>query len=212
MRMIRLASVAVAVAVVFAGCGGSKYTDGSSPAATGQNGNSAAASVILPAAGGGSCQVDVTGDVTASWHANQDKGSLLVSYWLSANSRELMSLSGEALILNCKGTGGSVSFTTPAKTSASDFPKAPKNYVIPAGGLLGGAEPGQISILMNLNDKSIWKVTEAGSFNVTTFGGDKFAGTFSVKIGRVGDDLKTITGTAVVSGSFDFGCTGDACS
>jgi hypothetical protein len=54
-------------------------------------------------------------------------------------------------------------------------------------------------MLLNLKDSQIWKVTEAGSFKVTAFGGGKFAGTFSAKIGRVGDDLTTIVATAVVS-------------
>lgn len=212
MRIIKLASVVVALAVVAAGCGGSSSAGVSSPAATGQNGSPALPSVVMPAAGGGSCQVDISGDVTTSWHATQDLSNLMVSYWLSASSREALSLTGEALLLNCKGSGGSVSFTTPDKTLSADFPKSPKDYVVPAGGILGGAQPGQVSMLLNLNDHNVWKVTEAGSFKVTTFGGGKFAGTFSVKVGKSGDDLKTIVATAVVSGSFDFGCTGDACS
>jgi hypothetical protein len=56
----------------------------------------------------------------------------------------------------------------------------------------------------------VGRQTRAGSFKVTTLGGGKFAGAFSVKVGKSGDDLKTIVATAVVSGSFEFGCTGDA--
>ena len=62
---------------------------------------------------------------------------------------------------------------------------APKDYVIPTGGILGGAAPGQISALFTIGDKSdLWKVIEPGSFKVTTFGGGKFAGTFHSKSGR----------------------------
>jgi hypothetical protein len=210
MRMIKLASAVVAVAIVVAGCGGQSAGAGS-PGATGPAATSSSTVAAHPAAGG-SCQVTVTGDITASWKATQDNSSLLVSYWLSSSSRTMMALSGEALILNCKGAAGSVSFTTPDKTSTSDFPKAPKNYVVPMGGVIDTAQPGEIGMLLNLNDKQVWKVVEPGSFNVTTFGNGKFVGTFLVKIGRVGDDLTTITGNAVVSGSFDFGCTGDACN
>jgi hypothetical protein len=213
MRIIKLASVVVALAVVAAGCGGSSSAGVSSPAATGQNGNPALPSVVIPAAGGGSCQVDISGDVTTSWHATQDLASLVVSYWLSASSRKEMSWTEgkEALTLICKGSGGSVMFSTTDKTLSADFPKSPKDYVIPAGGSYA-AQPGQVSMQLNLSDHNIWKVTEAGSFKVTAFGSGKFAGTFSVKVGRSGDDPKTIVATAVVSGSFDFGCTGDACS
>jgi len=210
MRFVRLASAVAAFAIVAAGCGSGAASGG--PGATGQNGNPAASLPAMPAAGGGSCQINITGDVTASWQAKQDSGTLLVSYWLSASSRQMMALTGEALIFNCKGSAGSVSFTTPSDTTATDFPKSPKDYVIPAGGILGGATPGQISLLVNLNDHNIWKVTEPGSFNVKTFGGGKFAGDFSIKIGKTGDDLKTIVANAVISGTFDLGCTGDACS
>jgi hypothetical protein len=167
----------------------------------------------MPAAGGGSCQVNVTGDVTASWTAKQDMSSVLLSYWLSPANRKTLSLKDgeESLILNCQGAGGSVNFISPNGTTTANFPQSPKSYVIPTGGILGGAAAGQISMLFSTNDKTLmWKVVEAGTFNVTTFGGGKFAGTFSVKVGMVGDDLKTITGTAMVSGSFDMGCPSSA--
>jgi hypothetical protein len=207
MRMIKLASAIVTVAIVAAGCGSSNSTGAAATGSSASTTSAASAAV----ASGGSCKVDVTGDATASWQTAQDKSTLLVSYWLSAKSRESLSLTGEALILNCKGSGGSVNFITPAKTSAADFPKSPKKYVLPVGGYLGGAEPGEISMVTSIDGKS-YKIVEAGSFDVTTFGGSKFVGTFSVKVGRYGDDNKTIVARATMTGSFDLSCTGDACS
>lgn len=199
MRTARLASAVVAALFAFSACGG-----GSTP---GQGGAGPAATVN-DAPVGGSCKVSVTGEATVSWTANQDMSSVMVSYWLSAANRKVLSLKDgeESLILNCKGTGGSVNFLSPTGTTSTNFPRSPKSYVIPVGGLLGGADPGQITMLFNLGDKALWKVTEAGTFNVTTFDGGKFAGTFSVRVGKVGDDLTTIVGTAMITGSFDMAC------
>jgi hypothetical protein len=105
-----------------------------------------------------------------------------------------------------------VSFTLGAGTTAADFVKGPKDYVIGAGGLLGANVAGQISLLVDFHDSSIWKVTDPGTFKVTTFGGSKFAGTFTAKIGKTGDDLQSIVANAVLAGTFDMGCTSTACS
>jgi len=71
--------------------------------------------------------------------------------------------------------------------------------------------PGEIGVLINLHDNLIWAAAEAGTFDVTTFGDGKFAGTFSVKI-KATADLQTRAANAVLTGSFDLSCTGDACS
>jgi hypothetical protein len=221
MRFVRLASVVAALAIAAGACSSSSSTAG--PGATAGAGGTGPASnpsaampalslPVMPAAGGGSCSVNVTGDKTVSWEAKQDMSSLMVSYWLSAADRQMLSLDGENLILNCKGSGGSVSFMLGSGTTAADFVKGPKDYVIAAGGLLGGNVAGQISMIFGFDDKSIWKVTEPGSFKVTTLGGGKFAGTFTAKIGKSSDDLQSIVANAVLSGTFDMGCTGSACS
>ncbi len=219
MRTARLVTAVVAVLLGLSACSGSASTPGpggAGPAAT-VNGAPGVSLPAMPAVGGGSCKVSVTGDATASWTASQDMSSVMVSYWLSPSNRAVLAMKDgeESLILNCKGTGGSVNFLSPSGTTSATFPRSPKSYAIPAGGFLGGADTGQISMLFNLDDKAIWKVTEAGTFNVTTFDGGKFSGTFSVKVGKVGDDLTTIVGTAMITGSFDMACPsgiGYACS
>ena len=213
MRTFKLVTAVVAVALALSACGSSASTPGpggAGPTGTGGGDLPIGSLPAMPAAGGGSCQVSVIGDVTASWTAKQDLSSVMLSYWLSPSNRTVLSLKDgeESLILNCQGTAGSVNFLSPSGTTSALFPKSPKSYVIPVGGILGGADPGEISMLFNLKDKSIWKVIEAGTFNVTTFGGGKFAGTFSAKVGKVGEDLKTVVATATLSGSFEMGCPG----
>lgn len=214
MGSIRFASVVAVLALTAADCGGSAATaapGGAGPAAS-DAGVPVVSLPVMPAAGGGTCTVNVTGDFTVSWQAKQDMGSLMVSYWLSVADRQMLGGTAESLIVNCKGTGGSVSFTLGSGTTAADFVKGSEDYVITAGGLLGGNVAGQMSMIFNFNDKSIWKVTEPGSFKVTTFGGGKFAGTFTAKIGKSSDDLQSIVANAALTGTFDMGCTGTACS
>ncbi len=212
----RLAGSLFALAIVVSAC---------SSAASGGPSSGASASTVaapsdvtvpqLPAAGGGSCSVKVTGDVSKSWTSPQTMGSLLVSYWLSPAELAQLSLKKDIayFIMNCQGSEGTVSFSLANDTTTAMFPKAPGKYVVPASGGIGlGGEPGQVGSLINLNDKQLWNVTAPGTFEVTTFGGGKFAGTFQAKIGRLGDDLHTITATATLSGTFDLGCTSGACS
>jgi hypothetical protein len=222
MVRVRFGAAALAVALVVAACGGSASTV--APGASGDNGATGAtpASVdathadqtfVMPAGGNGSCSVNITGDVTRSWTAKQDMGTLLVTQWLGKASRSMMSLKDgeESLILNCKGTGGSISFMTAAGTTSAMFPKGPKQYVISSGSLLGSDTAGEIGTVINLGDKLIWAVAEPGTFTVTTFGGSKFAGTFSVKL-KATEDLQTRAANATLTGTFDLSCTGDACS
>ncbi len=203
------------VAVVVAACSstsvGSSGGAGSSVAAVPSN----VTVPQMPAAGGGSCSVKIAGDVNKSWTTSQTMGSLLMSYWLSPVELAQLSLKKDMAycILNCQGSDGSVSFSLASDTTTAMFPKAPGKYVVPASGGIGlNGAPGQVGSLVTLNDNAIWNVTEPGTFEVTTFGGGKFAGTFQAKLGRLGDDLHTITATATLSGTFDLGCTTGACS
>jgi hypothetical protein len=211
----RLAAALCALALVVSACSrGSSPGSSAGPSAAGDT--SALSVPQLPAAGGGSCTVAITGDVSKSWTASQTMGSLLVSYWLSPAEAAVLSLSADEayFIMNCQGSDGSVSFTLTNNTTRAQFPEAPGTYVIPAaGGLLGlGGDPGQVGMLLSLHDSAIWNATEPGTFKITTFGGGKFAGTFQAKVGKLGDDLKTIAATATLSGSFDLSCTSQGCS
>jgi len=53
----------------------------------------------------------------------------------------------------------------------------------------------------------LWQIAEQGTFNVTTLDGNKFAGTFQMKIAEIGADLKLTGTTATVFGTFDLACS-----
>jgi hypothetical protein len=206
-----------ALAIVVAACGSSASTPGSGNSTPGANpGSSSAASVGLPnlaAAGGGSCSVMVTGGAEVSWTSPQNMGSLLMSYWLGAAELSVLSLGPDTayVLMNCKSDKGSISLYTTNDTTTTQFPEKPGTYVIEAGGLLGDTKPGEIQALVTLSDNSLWRITEPGSFAVTAFDGHHFAGTFTLKIGKEGDDLQSIVATAAGSGTFDLNCTATAC-
>lgn len=201
--------IAIAVLAVSACGGGSSASHSGSS----QNGGPGGGDQANAQAGHGTCVVDIKGDVTKSWTTKQTNGTLLLTQWLSASSRKILSLSEgeESMILNCDGDGGSISFTTANGTTADMFPKGPKKYVITAGTLIGSDTAGEIGLIIDLKDKAIWSAAEPGTFDVTTFGGSKFAGSFSVKL-KSTQDLSTTSATATLSGTFDLSCTGDACS
>jgi hypothetical protein len=225
MRLNKLIPVLAALAVASAACGGSAATG--APGATGPAATVPAATVPagstqaatnrpdLPGIGGGSCSVNVTGDVTKSWTDSQSASTLLVGQWLTPASKAILKLpEGEAsLIFNCESDGVSVNFLTTNDTTTAQFIQGPKDYVISAKGILGGGDPGQIGMLINFKDDSLWKVIEPGSFKVTTFNGNTFAGTFTAKIAKADDSFKYTAGFATITGTFDLKCTtGNACS
>jgi hypothetical protein len=218
MQRTRLVSVLAALAISAAACSssGSTATPGSGVQNSAEPGSSelAVSAPSFASAGGGSCGVQIDGDVTKAWHTDQTKGTLLVSYWLSPDDRSLNGVEDgqEMLDINCQSDQGSISLITTAGTMATQFPKAPGKYVIEAGGLVADRKPGEIQTVTNLKDKSLWKVIENGTLEITGFTPTHFVGSFTFKIGKSGDDLKTIVATATVSGTFDLGCTGSACS
>jgi len=110
----------------------------------------------------------------------------------------------EAFIFNCKADSGTVDFTSTAGTTVDQLPVAPAKYTVAASGSTGD-NPGQLSALVNLHDGNSWRVASPGTFDITAFGGSKFAGTFQF-------DITSTAGTATVSGTFQEDCTGDACS
>lgn len=217
MKARRPALVLAILAIVVAACGSSASTPGAGNSTPGANpGSSSAASVDLPnlpAAGGGSCSVKATGGAEVSWNSPQNMGSLLVGYWLGASELSVLSLGPDAayMLMNCQSDKGSISLYTTNDTTTAQFPEKPGTYVIEAGGLLGDTKPGEIQALVTFSDKSLWRITEPGSFAVTAFDGHHFAGTFTLKIGKESDDLQSIVATATVSGTFDLNCTATAC-
>ena len=204
-----LAGLLLVSALALTGCGSSSAPGSSgglsSPATRAPGG--------LPAAGGGSCTVNITGDVAASWTDQQDKSSVIVSYWLGASELGVLNLgAGEASFLfNCQSDQGTVSFYSTTGTTAAQFPKAPGSYAIAAGGIMSGAEAGQVTALVTVGAAALWKIAEPGTFTVTTLDGHKFAGTFQAKIQKIGDDLTTVVANSTLSGTFDFNCTSGGC-
>jgi hypothetical protein len=211
----KLAAIAAAFAIAVAACGGSASS--AAPGTTnapGATDNGSQPTINIPAAGGGTCKISITGDVTSSWETQQTQGTLLLSQWLSKSSRAVLSLADneESMILNCGSDQGSVNFTMSPGTTSAQFKQGPGTYVIQSGGLIAATSaPGQLSLLFNSKDSKVWGAEEPGTFTVTTFGGGKFIGSFSVKIVTSFDTGDTHS-HAVITGSFDLGCTGDACN
>ena len=218
MRSIKAISVAAAVAIVIAGCGSSPATGAGSPggsdggAKSGGSGGAASAGMSSPALpAGGSCTVQVSGDVAKSWKTTQSAGTLMVSYWLNSADRKTLALTGETFVLNCVSDAGTLNLYMTGGTSATDFPEAPGTYVIDINGS-GGDQAGHVGVVINLKDGGDWRPTEPGMFKITTLGGSRFAGSFSLKIGQLGATGKYDGGSATITGSFDLACTGSACN
>jgi len=216
MRIVKLASAVAAMAIVVSGCGGSTSTPAPGAVVSTEPGATEPAVVVpsFAAAGGGSCGVQIDGDVTKSWHTDQTTGTLLVSYWLTPGDRTVVGVANgeEELLINCQSDEGSISLTTTAGTTAAQFPKAAGTYVIEAGGLVAERKPGEIQTIINLKDSKVWNVTEAGTFEITSFTPSHLAGSFTFKIGASDTGSQAIVAAATVSGTFDLGCTGSACS
>ncbi len=163
-------------------------------------------------AGGGECSVSLTGDVGTSWKQQQTAGTLLVSQWLSPSERQAVTLAeGQAsFIFNCEGGTGSISFILGSGTTEQQFPEAPGEYVIAAGGVGATPTSGQMVLLVNLHDRSSWSVSEPGIFRITSFGNSKLAGSFDAKLNQT-NEQGVLSGTATITGTFNLGCTGSRC-
>lgn len=219
MRITRFASVVATLALVASACGSAASTSG--PAATGvaPTGVAPAGDTSLPnttpppmpAAGGGSCGVQIDGGVTMSWHTDQTMATLQMDSWLSSEQRTMLNLVADdaGFLMNCQDASGSVSLLTTAGTTVATFAQGPGTYVIrqQAAGAPASA-PGQISALVNLHDKNIWGVSEPGTLTITTLGSNHFVGTFEFKMATTGSTPISAT----VSGSFDLGCTSGTCA
>jgi hypothetical protein len=210
MPRLKIASLIAVLAIAATACGSGGST--AAPRSGGQGSTEPGATepaAVVPsfaAAGGGSCGVQIDGDVTKSWHTDQTTGTLLVSYWLTPGDRTLVGVANgdEELLINCQSDEGSISFTTTAGTTAAQLPKAAGTYVIER-------KPGEIQTIINLKDSKVWNVTAAGTFEITSFTPSSLAGSFNFKIGRSDVGSQTVVATATVSGTFDLACTGSAC-
>ena len=201
-----LLGAAVALSMLAAACGSS-----SAPGAVSNQPGDPAASLpaggppSMAAIGGGSCKVAISGGLSLSWESAQDVASLMVSYWLSPATHAALSPNGESFLMNCQGTGASISFYNTNGTTAAMFPEAAGSYVIPGHG--DDAKPGTVTALFTTKDDSLWNISEPGTFGVAALDSKHFAGSFQFNLVKLGDDLKPTSTTAAVSGTFDFACT-----
>jgi hypothetical protein len=218
MPRLKIASLVAVLAIAATACGSGGST--TAPRSGGQGSTAPGATepaVVVPSfasAGGGSCGVQIDGDVTKSWHTEQTMATLLVSYWLTPGDRTMVGVANgeEELLINCQSDQGSISFTTTAGTTAAQLPKTAGTYVIETGGLLANRKPGEIQTIIDLKDSKAWRVTENGTFEITSFTPSHLAGSFTLKIGTSDSGSETIVASATISGTFDLACTGSACS
>ena len=218
MPRLKIASLVAVLAIAATACGSGGST--AAPRSGGEGSTAPGSSepaVVVPSFASDvvwSCGVQIDGYVTMSWHTDLTLATLLVSYWLTPGDRSMVGVASgeEELLINCQSDEGSISLTTTSGTTAAQLPKAAGTYVIEAGGLGAERKPGEIQTIINLKDSKVWNVTEAGTFEITSFTPSHLAGSFTFKIGASDTGSQAIVAAATVSGTFDLGCTGSACS
>lgn len=204
-----LVAFLVLLAIFVAACGGGD-SDGKPGGSENLGPGSSQSKPGSGSSASGECEVNVTGDQQVSYKAQGGNTAVGADYWFVSED-ELAKLKEPKyylLIVNClSGTGdnkNSLSFMPSPATTFKDLPFKPAEYVIPAGGLLGGAEkPGEMSVLLSVG-KSVYKVAEPGKLSITKFDRSGIAGTFSFKAeeGLAEGTPKKIS----VSGKFDYAC------
>jgi len=215
--------------------------DDSSTGTAGQSGQPTSASKAgdLPAkTGPGSCQVDVTGDVTVSYKGQGGASAVGSDYWLTddeirsavsmvtglgskASDAEKKKAVDEAmqkdprlylLILNCvsgSGAGKNLLSLMPSSDSKyADVPFKPGQYTIPSGGLLGGAAKPGEFSVLFALGDDSYRVTQDGKLNITKFDKSGIAGTFNFTAEQGFTDQGAKAKKISVSGQFDFPCAG----
>lgn len=199
-----LAPLAVVLGLL-AACGGDDgATEASQPAGSATEANE----VETPEVDSDdSCQVEVTGDKTASWTTPGGVMAVNTDYWLTPEQKEMFG-DGFYFILNCDGDGGGLSFIAGNDANADTIPFGPATYTLnPATGSLGTNPDDPITLLFVLEDSETnWGVAEPGVLEITAFDDDHIAGTFDFTATDVLYDLAGVEseGTVRVTGSFDY--------
>lgn len=210
--------------LLLAACGGGDESD-AAPATSGPASTAADPAGTPPTdAGAGtdttaaapdddSCQVEVTGDKSASWTAGGGISALNTQYWLTSEELEMFGGAEGSFyfIVNCAGEAGSLSFIATASASEETIPYGPATYTLPvADNVLGASESNEpIIVMLNLTDSQTnWGVSEPGTLEITAFDDERLAGTFSFTAtdllarSPLGDGASE--GTITVKGSFNF--------
>ncbi|MBA4179171.1 MAG: hypothetical protein C0506_01145 [Anaerolinea sp.] len=184
-----------------------------------------------PAVGGssnGSCEVNVNGDVTASWKGRGGASAVGSDYWFGDEEMKkiLGSLksAGETvdeamkkdprlyiLIVNClpSGTGGNnaLSLIPGGDSKYKDIPFKAGEYVIAKPDAQD--QPGEFSVMLTVGEV-FFSVTEPGKLTIAKFDQTGIAGSFSFK----GEEAfgEGAAKKVNVDGKFDFACpAGEKC-
>lgn len=148
----------------------------------------------MPGSGDGSCSVEVTGDVEASWGESQNVASAMVSDWFTEAQRDMLGDSF-TLLFNCEGDGdNSFSLISSNAAGNGEIPHAPGTYEISGGAGLFGAEGDLWTVLIGLDGTDTnWSVAEpGGTLTISEFDDDTIAFEFDAPLY---DSLAEMAGT-----------------
>jgi hypothetical protein len=184
------------------------------------------------------CEITVSGDATATIKADapretQGKLGASTDHWLSdaqlrtalqmmqsidskASAEDKKKKIDEAmtkdprfmvLLLNCLTDDGGVTFTAASKTKYADIPMKPASYALVS---MDHPKPGELTVFLHITSggkRQSYSVREPGKLTLTQFNRKGIAGTFTFKAEQRGTAAKKVS----VTGSFNYGCVGDAC-
>jgi hypothetical protein len=159
-----------------------------------------------PADGGGTCQVDVSGDETASWTGAGGPMALNTDYWLSAEQKQSF---GDPFyfVVNCQGVGGFLGFLAGTAAEQATIPYGPMDYTLQPGSVMGATDQ-VLGVMVTIDGSDTsYGVSAPGTLSITKFDDTGIAGTFSftatdLLAGAGGDTAPARTIT--VTGQFDF--------
>jgi hypothetical protein len=173
-------------------------------------------------AGSGSCSVNVSGDVEASWEAEKGLGSVGSDYYFSEEELEQTAelLGGEVeegtfyaygLILNCEGEDGySFSILTTTAATPDNFPFEPGTYDIEPG-LMGTSDQdgllGSVLSLGNGTDAPLLQAT-SGTLDITRFEESGFEATATLELEEF---FGTESRTGTLEATFSYECGDGGC-
>lgn len=225
----------VAGALVLGGCGssGGGQTDAQRGGAAGPGAASATASraaSLSPTAAAsattssfalGTCEVTISGGVTATIKSGGGGAAVNSEYWLSDSERLQLAVAvGQVeatvqakmaarefvlypLILNCGDSKTNVQFLASASRQ-EQFPFGPGKYAIAAGDPEAAVQDGEFAVSVLVNGAAFR--SNGGQFEVTRFDRSGVAGTFRLEIEGAGEGGTARSGTVV--GRFEMSCTG----
>lgn len=183
-------------------------TTAAAPDATTTAGTGVAAPTSIdasaPSTDGGSCEVTVTGDVTANWTSGGGTAAVGYGPWFAGGG-----LDDTFFILSCIGPGESIiSF---GANVDSRIPMAPAVYTLSVGSnILGGTDqPDPIHSQVSIDGTDTnWGVREPGTFTIIEFDDAHISGTFDIPVhdslAKIVDPNAVGKGNATVTGTFNY--------